>query len=138
MEKPYYQDEYATVELDDTIPCIKVTLKGIPRFSEHYQLVQLKRLELMHQHVKNYPKLHMLTDSSDAGPVLEEDIVYFKNNVLPQMGKAGIRFLAIVMPGNKFTQLIIKEMTNKTGLIKVRYFETVREARLWLRKMTFA
>jgi hypothetical protein len=138
MVKSFYHDHYATIELDDSIPCVKLTLTGIPSHSEHYQHVQQKRLELMHREVKNYPKLHMLTDSRTAGPVLDEDVDYFRNNVLPEMEKGGIRFLAIVMPKNKFTQLTIKDMTDKTRVLSVRYFESVREARHWLRKMTVA
>jgi hypothetical protein len=138
MVKPYYQDGYATIELDDSIPCIKLTLTGIPRHSEHYQLVQTKRMELMNREVKNYPKLHMLTDSRAAGPVLDEDVEYFKTSVLPEIERAGVRFLAIVMPKSKFTQLTIKDMTEKTRVISIRYFESVREARHWLRKMTLA
>lgn len=138
MVKPFYKDEYATVELDDSIPCIRLTLTGVPRFSEHYQLIQSKRMELMRQEVKNYPKLHMLTDSRAAGPVLDEDVAYFKGSVLPEIEKAGIRFLAIVMPSSKFTQLTIREMTETTRVLTVKGFESMREARLWLRKMTNA
>ena len=138
MVKPFYQDEYATIELDDTVPCIRMTLNGVPRYSEHYHLVQRKRMELMRQEIRNYPKLHMLTDSRTAGPVLDEDVLYFKTQVLSEMEKAGIRYLAIVMPRSKFTQLTIKEMTENTEVITVRYFESIREARLWLRKMTLA
>jgi hypothetical protein len=138
MVKPFYKDDYATVELDDSVPCIRLTLTGIPRYSEHYQLVQAKRLELIHREIKNYPKLHMLTDSRTAGPVLDDDVNYFKMNVLPEMEKAGIRFLAIVMPNNKFTQLTIREMTEDARQMKVRYFDSMREARYWLRKMTVA
>jgi hypothetical protein len=136
MIKPFYQDEYATIELDDSIPCVRLTLNGVPRYSEHYQYVQTKRMELMHQEIRNYPKLHMLTDSRTAGPVLDEDVHHFKTNVMPQMEKAGIRYLAIVMPKNKITQLTIQEMTQEVRVITVRYFESVREARHWLRKMT--
>lgn len=136
MVKPFYQDEYATLELDDTVPCIQLTLHGVPRYSEHYHLVQKKRMELMYQEIRNYPKLHMLTDSRTAGPVLDEDVLYFKTQVLPEMERAGIRHLAIVMPQSKFTQLTIKEMTENTEVINVRYFDSIREARLWLRKMT--
>ena len=92
----------------------------------------------MHQQIRNYPKLHMLTDSRTAGPVLDEDVLYFKEHVLPEMERGGIRYLAIVMPSSKITQLTIQEMTEKTNAITVRYFEAVREARLWLRKMTSA
>jgi hypothetical protein len=136
MVRTYFQDEYATIELDESIPCVKLTLNGIPRYSEHYQFVQSKRLQLMHEQVRNYPKLHMLTDSRTAGPVLDEDVEYFKTKVMPEMEKAGIRYLAIVMPKNKFTQLTIKEMIEHTQVMKVQYFESMREARHWLRKMT--
>src|SRR5688572_23137708 len=136
IAKPFFKDEYATVELDDSIPCIKLTLEGIPRYSEHYQFVQQKRLELIKQEIGNYPKLHMLTDSRMAGPVLDEDINYFKTQVMPEMEKIGIRYLAVVMPSSKFTRLSIKEMEEGAAVMKVRNFESIREARSWLRKMT--
>jgi hypothetical protein len=136
MVKPFFKDEYATIELDETIPCVKLTLSGIPRYSEHYQFVQTKRLELMREQIRNYPKLHMLTDSRTAGPVLDEDVEHFKTKVMPEMEKAGVRYLAIVMPKSKFTQLTIKEMTEHTPVMKVQYFESMREARYWLKKMT--
>ena len=136
MIKPFYKDEYATIELDDSIPCIKMTLDGVPRHSEHYQFVQQKRIELIQQEVGNYPKLHMLTDSRTAGPVLDEDVTYFKTYVMPEMEKRGIRCLAVVMPSSKFTRLAIREMEEGAEIMKVRNFESIREARSWLRKMT--
>ncbi len=136
MIKPFYKDEYATLELDDSIPCIRLTLEGIPRYSEHYQFVQQKRLQLIRQEIVNYPKLHMLTDSRTAGPVLDEDVEYFKSQVMPAMEKIGIRYLAVVMPSSKFTRLAIKEMVEEVEVMKVRNFESMREARSWLRKMT--
>jgi hypothetical protein len=90
----------------------------------------------MKMEVGNYPRLHMLTDSRTAGPVLDEDVHYFKSQVMPEMEKAGVRYLAIVLPTNKFTQLTIKEMTENAEIMKVRYFDSIREARSWLRKMT--
>jgi hypothetical protein len=138
ISKFFFKDDYATIELDDSIPCVRVTLDGVPRSSEHYQQVQMKRMELMHLEIKNFPKLHMLTDSRTAGPVLDEDVEYFKKQVLPQMERAGIRFLAIVMPKSKFTQLTIKDMTSEVKVMSIRYFESMREARHWLRKMTLA
>jgi hypothetical protein len=136
MIKAFYQDEYATIELDDSIPCVKLTLTGVPRYSEHYEFVQTKRLDLMRQEIRNYPKLHMLTDSRNAGPVLDEDVLHFKTRILPEMEKAGVRYLAIVMPKSKFTQLTIRDMTEEVHIITVKYFDSMREARHWLKKMT--
>lgn len=138
MITPFFKDEYATIELDDSIPCVKLTLDGVPRYSEHYRMVQSKRLDLVNREIRNYPKLHLLTDSRTAGPVLDEDVEFFKTEVLPAMEQAGIRYLAIVMPISKFTQLTVKEMTEHARVMTVRYFESMREARLWLRKMTTA
>lgn len=138
MVKAFYHDEYATIELDDSIPCVKLTLNGVPRCSEHYELVQKKRLELMHREIRNYPKLHMLTDSRTAGPVLDQDVEHFKTIVLPEMEKAGVRYLAIVMPKSKFTQLTIRDMTQEVKVIAIQYFESMREARHWLKKMSAA
>jgi hypothetical protein len=138
MTTPFFKDDYATIELDDSIPCIKLTLDGVPRFSEHYRLVQSKRIELVNQEIRNYPRLHLLTDSRTAGPVLDEDVEFFKTEVLPAMEQAGIRYLAIVMPVSKFTQLTVKEMTEHAQVMTVRFFESMREARLWLIEMTNA
>lgn len=138
MVKPFYQDEYASIVLGESIPCVWLTLQGVPRYSEHYQFVQIKRLELMRREIKNFPKLHMLTDSRLAGPVLDEDVAYFKQHVMPEMEEAGIRYLAVVMPKNKFTRLTIKEMTEEARSMTVRYFEDIQQARRWLEKMTLA
>jgi hypothetical protein len=131
--KAFYQDEYATVDLDESIPCVRLIANGVPRYSEHYRYVQAKRLELIYREIKNFDCLHMLTDSRNAGPVLNEDVQHFRTSVMPAMGKAGIRFLAIVMPSNKFTRLTIKEMTERTEIVTVQYFELLRDARAWLR-----
>lgn len=133
MVKLYYKDEYATIELDDEVPCVKLTLQGVPRFSEHYQLVQVKRLELMHRELKNFEILHMLTDSRAAGPVLNEDVEFFKLNVLPEMERAGIRFLAVVMPSGRVTRLTVQEMLADANSASVKTFEDMRQARSWLR-----
>ncbi|MEJ0034030.1 MAG: hypothetical protein WDO15_28525 [Bacteroidota bacterium] len=129
----YYQDEYATLELDESVPCVKLKLDGMPRFSEHYQLVQGKRLELMREGMKRHKLLHMLTDSRTAGPVIEEDVQYFREKILPEMEKAGVRYLAIVMPSNVFTRMTIQDMTSGPNVVTIRNFESIREAREWLR-----
>lgn len=129
----YYQDEYATIELDESVPCVKLKLDGMPRFSEHYQMVQSKRLDCMREGMKRHKLLHMLTDSRAAGPVLEEDVSYFREHVMPEMERSGVRYLAIVMPSNVFTRMTIKDMTGNTSIINVRYFDSIREAREWLK-----
>lgn len=136
MVKLFYKDEYTTIELDDEVPCIKMTLYGVPKFSEHYQLVQIKRLELLHREVANFEILHMLTDSRSAGPVLHEDVEFFKLNILPEMERVGVRYLAVVMPTGKLTRMMMHDMVVDANTIEVKTFEDMREAKIWLRSKT--
>lgn len=129
----YYEDSYAKLEFDASIPCVKLTLDGVPRYSEHYQFVQRKRIELLRRESKKFGRINLLTDSSTAGPVLDEDVNFFKQQILPELERAGVRFLAIVMPESRFTQLTIREMTERSRSITVKFFDSMREARAWLR-----
>ena len=129
----YYQDEYATIEIDESVPCVKMKLENMPRSSDHYRLIQTKRLEAMREGLKRHKLLHMLTDSRTAGPVLDDDVKYFREQVMPEMERAGVRYLAIVMPSSIFTRITIQDMTSNSPLMNVRYLDTVREAREWLR-----
>ncbi len=129
----YYEDTYAKIEFDPMIRAVKLTLDGVPRYSEHYQFVQRKRVELVKREAKRFGRVNLLTDSSTAGPVLDEDVTFFKQQILPDLEKAGVRFLAIVMPESKFTQHTIREMTERSRSISVKYFDSMREARSWLR-----
>jgi hypothetical protein len=129
----FFEDSYAKLQFDASIPCVKLTLDGVPRYSEHYQFVQRKRIELINRESKKFGRINLLTDSSTAGPVLDEDVTFFKQQILPELEKAGVRFLAIVMPEGKFTQLTIREMTERSRSITVKFFDSMREARTWLR-----
>jgi len=135
MATPFYSDDYATLALDENIPCIRLVLNGVPRHSEHYATIQAKRLELMRNEIGNFPRLHMLTDSRNAGPVLDEDVAHFKSVIMPAMEQSGIRYLAIVMPAGKFTRLTIQEMTEETKVMTVRYFDLLSDAESWLMQM---
>src|SRR5689334_9979879 len=89
-QKKFYEDQYAMVSFVESIPCIKVKLSGVPHSSEHYQFVHLKLLEFINSEVENYCHLHLLSDNTKAGVVLEEDLTYYQMNVIPAIEKAGI------------------------------------------------
>jgi hypothetical protein len=132
-QKKFYEDQYALVSFVESIPCIKVKLSGVPHSSEHYQFVHIKVLEFIHAEIDNYCRLHLLTDNSKGGLVLEEDIDYYKMNVIPAMEKAGIRYHAIVLPESLFVRLLINQSALSTKKLKVEYFNTISGACKWLR-----
>lgn len=131
--RKFYEDQYATLSFEDAIPCVKLKLNGVPQSSDHYQFVHHKLLDSVHTGFENYVRLHLLTDNSKAGLVLDEDIQYYQTAILPALEKAGIRFHAIVLPGS----LLVRQVTHQTMLstkkLKVACFDSIRGAHAWLK-----
>jgi len=132
--KKFYEDQYASLSVVESIPCVKVKLSGFPSGSDHYQYVQEKLLETIRDQATNYCKLHLLTDNTEAGLVLDEDMTYFKSNIIPAMEEAGIRYHAIVLPQNFFGNVIKDQTSLGNRKLKVAYFDTVIHATKWLKK----
>src|SRR5688572_12345417 len=120
----FYEDPYASVSVIEAVPCVKVKLSGFPRGSEHYQFVQSKLLETVRDQIKKYCRLHLLTDTTEAGLVLDEDMTYYKMNIIPAMVEAGIRYHAIVLPKNFFAQWIRDQTFLSNRKLKVEYFDS--------------
>ena len=130
----FYEDKYASVSVVESVPCVKVKLSGFPQGSDHYQFVQSKLLETIRNQISNYCRLHLLTDSTEAGLVLDEDITYFKTTIIPAMEDAGIRYHAIVLPQNFCARWIRNQTALPNRKLKVEYFESVLSAFKWLKK----
>jgi len=131
--RKFYEDRYATLSFEDAIPCVKLKLSGIPQSSEHYQLVQHKLIESVHTGLENFVRLHLLTDSSKAGLVLDEDILYYQTTIVPALEKAGIRFHAIVLPDSRIARLTTQQAMVSTRKLKVECFDSLRGAHAWLK-----
>jgi hypothetical protein len=134
LKNAFYEDEYASVSVVESVPCVKIKLSGFPTGSDHYRFVQSKLLETIWNQINNFCRLHLLTDSTEAGLVLEEDITYYKMNIIPRLEEAGIRYHAIVLPPNFFASWIRNQMEFSNRKLKVKFFDTLRDARKWLKK----
>lgn len=128
----YYSDNYATIELDEAIPCIKTTFSGIPRHSDHYRAVQRKRIELIRTQ-KNKP-IQLLTDSRKGGLIIPSDIEFFKQRVLPALAKEGVRYFAVVKPEGLIAKMVFEEMViNPPDGMITAAFSSEEEAKAWLK-----
>ena len=134
IKKTFYQDRYASVSVVESVPCVQVKLSGFPSGSDHYQFVQSKLLETIRNQISKYCRLHLLTDSTEAGLVLDEDMTYYKMNIIPAMEDAGIRYHAIVLPQNFFARWIRNETALSNRKLRVEYFDSVLSALRWLKK----
>ena len=129
----FYEDQYAKISFVESIPCVKIKMIGVPQSSDHYQLVQGRMMDLIHEEMENYCRLHLLTDNSKAGIVLDEDIAYYRDIVIPQIEKAGVRFHAIVLPESAFVRKISASLSQSGRKLRVEYFNTVSGASKWLK-----
>ena len=129
-----YEDQYASLTVVESVPCIKIKLSGVPQGSDHYQFVQSKLLETIWNQINNFCRLHLLTDSTEAGLVLEEDIMYYKMNIIARLEEAGIRYHAIVLPPNFVARWIRNQMALSNHKLKVEFFDKLLDARRWLKK----
>jgi len=134
LKNTFYEDQYASVSVVESVPCVKIKLSGFPTGSDHYQFVQSKLLETICNQINNFCRLHLLTDSTEAGLVLEEDIMYYKTNIIPRLEEAGIRYHAIVLPPNFVARWIRNQMALSNHKLKVEFFDKLRDARRWLKK----
>ena len=134
LKNTFYEDQYANVSVVESVPCVKIKLSGFPNGSDHYQFVQSKLLEIIWNQINNFCRLHLLTDSTEAGLVLEEDIMYYKMNIIPRLEEAGIRYHAIVLPPNFVARWIRNQMALSNHKLKVEFFDKLQDARRWLKK----
>ena len=134
IKNTFYEDQYASVSVVESVPCVKIKLSGFPTGSDHYRFVQSKLLETIWNQINNFCRLHLLTDSTEAGLVLEEDIMYYKMNIIPQLEEAGIRYHAIVLPPNFCSRWIRNQMALSHRKLKVEFFDKLLDARRWLKK----
>jgi len=134
LKNTFYEDQYASVSVVESVPCVKIKLSGFPHDSDHYRFVQSKLVETIWNQINNFCRLHLLTDSTEAGLVLEEDIMYYKMNIIPRLEEAGIRYHAIVLPPNFVSRWIRNQMALSNRKLKVEFFDKLLDARRWLKK----
>jgi hypothetical protein len=129
----YYSDNYATIEWDATAQCIRTTLTGIPRHSHHFRLIQRKRLEFISLLRDRFQDFCILTDSRKAGPLIPDDIAFFRTKVVPRMATLGVKKMAVLEPESIFSKLVIREMMEGSNHIHLAMFGTEEAAKNWLR-----
>lgn len=130
----YYSDTYATIEWEADAKLVKTTLIGIPRHSHHFRLIQRKRIEFISLLKDRTPSLSILTDSRKAGPLIPDDINFFRTKVVPRLASLGVRKVAVLEPESIFSKMVIRDMMEVNGTLEVALFCSEAEAKAWLQK----
>lgn len=131
MEKVYYQDDYSTLAINETLPCLFQKFKGIAHSSDHYKKIQDISINLISEKLHHFENLNLLVDSSEAGSITLEDIEYHRNQVMPLLYSKGIRFIAYVPPTAKISRIIFSEVFRDLFIdnLVIKQFDSVVDAK---------
>jgi hypothetical protein len=93
-------------------------------------------MEISLRAVEENAATRYLADLRNAKLVVVDDERWLKENLLPRMTLAGIRFMAMVTPVNPLTQAIVSEVTKSTRseLAPTEQFDNLQAAEAWLRR----
>jgi hypothetical protein len=132
----YYSDSYATIEWSQELRCVKTTLTGIPRHSHHFRQIQRKRIEFISLLKDRFTDFHILTDSRKAGPLIPEDVNFFKTKIIPRLASLGVTRVAVVEPESIFSKMVVRDMIDGATKVRLALFSTEEMAKDWLLQAT--
>lgn len=140
MKKPekYYQDSYVTIGFAEESPFIFIRYEGLAKSHEHFIKVHQIYFELLKKlKIEGYfpSELVGLSDMREAKPISQEDRLWLNDYFFPKIYALGYRKSAVLVPKGTLAQIIYEDIKNdfetyKT--MKVRHFEDLEEAKLWL------
>jgi hypothetical protein len=114
-------------KIDLSLKASIAAFKGFLEVGEHQRLGN----ELLDMAVKNgYSK--MIIDTSEMKVIPQESQQWIQTNWFPRANKAGIRYIAFLVPSDLFGKSSTKSVNERAGNIEIQYFESMTKARTWL------
>jgi hypothetical protein len=130
-----YETPFAVIDWDKSLNVVTLRWKAFA-YGEAFQSVNIKILELLVE--KNSSKF--LNDTTHMRAVGSDDQVWVLEKWVPLAKAAGLQWNAIVLPNSPTARNTVTEAISRSeGITKgipafeVHYFETVEEAKEWLR-----
>jgi hypothetical protein len=129
-------DEHARIEFDPSKSKLTLTWKGyVP--SADFRAALMQGVGLVEQHGLHY----WLSDSRTMGPILREDELWVKEQLLPRMFKAGLVRLAIIAGKDYFYSTTANRIVGgaqPASPYPMNFFEDQEKADAWLFQSTTA
>jgi hypothetical protein len=133
----YFDTSYAFVEWDEANRFVLLEWRDFA-FGEGYRLALNKVIEAL----TNHGSTKLLADSRKMRAIPQEDQEWLMKDWVPRSQKAGLKHSAVVIPKTMLGQLSLKQLM-KAGSGPNRYvstdgasyFETVEDAKKWLRSL---
>jgi hypothetical protein len=128
--KDLFQNDFQTIQLDESVPCLVYRVGRLPSSSESIReggrnMVKFSQL---------YPVKSVLVVAGGSMGILFEDIEWNSLYVTPRLIEAGIKKIAIVGLDNDLVKMSVQEYMELTANAPLHQFvfKTEDEARAWL------
>jgi len=130
-----FENDDVVIRLDESIPCLEWIAKK-PTTSESFRESERESLRLYRQYKPTYPALEWFVDARKMRSLIEEDLQWVANEILPKFEAAGLTKEVFVMPEQALGRFVVKEYSekSKSGKVTIRMFASVEEAKAWLRQ----
>ena len=130
-----FENDDVVISLDASVPCLEWIAKH-PVTSETFRESELESLRFYRQYKAKYPALEGFVDARKMRSLLEEDVQWVANDILPKFETAGLTKEVFVMPEQALGRFVVKDYSekSKSGKVTIRMFATVEEAKAWLKQ----
>lgn len=136
LERLYSIDNGTSLDFDPSEPCIIASWVGFA-MSEEFRSLLDKSIEFIEEKAEIYGKVGWISDYGQGEMVMDEDVKWAAENWTGRAHKAGLRYIALIIPGNSFLEMAANdftETTEKIGEITTRQFLDLEPAKAWLRE----
>ena len=118
---------------DEGLKCVQIGWDGSYVSGPEYRATLLELLDLLAMR----RGCRMLFDMRNLPVVSPEDQAWIQEEWMPRSLKVGLRYSAVVMPKSALSRLTLRHIAkDASGIERQRaYFETLEEARAWLKSM---
>ncbi|PZR30512.1 MAG: hypothetical protein DI538_22505 [Azospira oryzae] len=125
--KVVFNEAFGRVWTDDVSPYVFTLIDQIPPSSAHVIRFFKAQTELAHVLQKKFKEAYLISDFSQAPEETKELLCHYYCELMPQLMKAKIAYLAFICPDTSFESLP-KEKREKLSLAPVGIFPDFTEA----------
>ena len=130
-----FENDDVVICLDESVPCLEwIAKKSVT--SETFRESEIESLRFYRKYKPKYPALEWFVDARKMRSLLEEDVQWVANEILPKFEVAGLTKEVFVMPEQALGRFVVKEYSEKSrsGKVTIRMFASVEEAKAWLKQ----
>ncbi len=130
-----FENNDVVISLDTSVPCLEWIAKK-PVSSETFRESELESLRFYRQYKPKYPTLEWFVDARKMRSLLQEDVEWVTEEILPQFEAAGLTKEVFVMPEQALGRFVVKDYSekSKSGKVTIRMCASAEEAKAWLKQ----